>query len=161
MIYELLATSLLSGFVGTLFGFFLPRYFEVRKEKKTIILDLYKQYSSPEYAVHRRNAYGIFSLHPERTWKEFRQIDLEKSISMDVIMRMYLVIQALVKHKKIDKDLTLELFANNFYEYYYGMFDHAIPKEWEAAKRLDELAGWFAKKLPKDRHAFLKDRFTK
>jgi hypothetical protein len=72
---------------------------------------------------------------------------------------MYLRIQALIRHNKADKDLILELFANNFYEYYYGIFDTAIPKEWEAAQRLAELAGWFSQKLPKDRHDVLKQKY--
>ncbi len=89
MLYNDVVTNILltfiGGMLGTIFTFVFTKYFADKKEKKDVILDMYKEYSSPDYAVHRRRAYALLTKFPGKSWTEYRELDVEGSMSLDVL----------------------------------------------------------------------------
>ena len=148
--------SVMSGLLGTIIGALFSFWLIRRQQKRDVAANLHAEFSNPEYSDHRRKAYDFVKNNPQLRWEEIREVDTDISISLDLIMRIYLRIWFLTKNGLVNKKAITELFANNFYQYYYIIFEPSIPREWEAHKRLMELANWFEKNLSKKRHDELK-----
>jgi len=147
--------KILPGIVGVIVG----RYLTKKKEKTTLAFDFHKELNTTEMSKHRNTAGDFIRQYPIANIEELEKIDKEKSICVYVIMRFYQRLWLSVKYKQISEKITRDLFAANFYYWYYVYFEkNAVPAGWWSVEQIKDLSMWFEKKLPKERHTLLKQK---
>ncbi|MFL6259970.1 MAG: hypothetical protein ACJ76Y_09685 [Thermoanaerobaculia bacterium] len=107
-----------------------------------ILLDLYRDFNSLEFCGARNEAHKFLQQHPD---KNIHQAEtLAGGHHVFAVVRFYQRLWLLINNKLIPTKFVGRLFGEVFYLWYYDHFeDRLLPLQWQIARNIESLKGWF------------------
>jgi hypothetical protein len=138
------AASTFSGLIGALFGAAIAYYLTRQAQKVSFTFDLHKEFNTVEMGRHRYEAEQLLKKYPELTFEHLGEKDTVKMDSLYVILRFYQRVGLAVKYGQVHKGLIRQMFATNFYYWYYISFEPGFVEiKLNGSEHLVYLASWF------------------
>jgi hypothetical protein len=137
-------TDLFFGLGGVIVGSSLTNYFDIRKARKKMALDLHQEWNGTEMSIHRRKAYRLVNTYPTTLFDQFVEEHDDASISLFVVMRFFQRIYHVVNNQQANVSLMHDLFAEMYYDWYYQHLENGITSlRGDISKDLVNLMKWF------------------
>lgn len=139
---DFFSSPIIAAFCGTFVGAFLTSWLTKRKDRVKLTMDFHKEWNSYEMSTQRRAAYHCIKKFPDSNYNDLTILDEKGSIAVYIVLRFYQRLWQCFDTNNLDKQLTANLFYDNFYWYYYISFNTSlkpVKEDWSAYYEIDKL----------------------
>ena len=131
---------------------------EDKQKRLDITLDFFAEFASYKFAQNRREAGKIFkrNLNAVNLDSFYSTLNDDEKQSILETFSFFRRLQLVIEHNRIDKNMALELFAEEFLHWYFVYFAELIPTNWATYKSIDMLHKWFYKNMDRQEYELRK-----
>ena len=161
---ELLFTflsSIIGTFVGAIFAlgialcqFSIQKSSELKQRRLETTLDFHREWVSVDFMEARFETNKIFTEHRKDGNLDgfYSDLSVERKSNIRMVLAFFRRLQLDIEHKRVDDELTKELFGGEFLWFYYKWFKDVIPDGWTTKKSVEKINEWMVKELQKDEY---------
>ena len=143
--------SLIGASIGGIFAYLIALYqfkiqknAEIRERQVKTALAFYEEMTSNDFSFSRTTASKVFDEYfTANSLSDFySDLPEEKRKHIRIVTAFFRRLQLNVEYNLIDKQMMLNLLAEEFFWWYFMWLDAMIPEHWETRTNIDKLHTW-------------------
>lgn len=154
------SSAIISGLVGAIAGALASTFLTTRSQKLACAFEFHREFNNIDMGRHRGIADELIKAHPTLNFDELSAKFGNRADSLFGIMRFYQRLWLAIKHKNVNERVVAEMFANNFYFWYYISFRrNFIMLDWSGSPHMHQLMIWFSQNIGVEEHNKLMNKY--
>lgn len=141
--------GVLGTLLGTGLGVWLSHFVNSRQDKTKLTWELHRDFYTSELSKARSEAAKLIEKYPYKSYKELDELDSIETTCVWETLGFFQRLSLSLRYKKVDDQLTCDLFAEAFYWWYFASYEHSLVpiNEWESSENVIWLKKEFHKKI--------------